>query len=94
MSSRKENISNFGQSAVDGLQAGENITIGDINQVINNSSSDSYNHVATIFSEYNKKLAQLERSFKECSRSNQKNVNKALQNYYKELKRRIEELEE
>jgi hypothetical protein len=94
MSSRKENFSDFGQYAVDGLQAGENITIGDINQIINNSSSDSYNYIATIFSEYNKKVAKLDRLFRERSRSNQKNINKELQNYDKELKRRIAELQE
>lgn len=94
MSSRKENFSNFGQSAVNGLQAGENITIGDINQIINNSSSDSYNHIATIFSEYNKKVQKLDRLFRERSLYNQKNINKELQNYCKDIRRRIEELQE
>jgi len=92
MNNHQEHTPDFSQSAVHGVR-GRDVTIGDINQIINNSSPDSYNHIATIVSEYNKKLAKLERSFKDRNRSNQKNVHKALQNYYKDLRRRIEELQ-
>ena len=93
MSSRKENFSDFGQSAVNGLQAGENITIGDISQSIINSSSARYNHIGVIVSEYKKKVSKLERTFKDSSRANQNNIYKQLQNYYRDLHREIEHYE-
>lgn len=93
MSNYQEHASNFGQSAVHGVQ-GRDVTIGDINQIINNSSNDSYNLISTIVSEYKNKLIKLERTFKDRNRTNQKNLHKSLQNYYKSLRRRIEDFQE
>lgn len=89
MSDHKEYFPDW-QSAVSGLQAGENITIGDINQSIINSSNIRYNHIGVIVSEYNKNVTRLERSFKDRSRANQKNMYKELQVYLKNLHQQIE----
>ncbi|MBD6615698.1 DUF1232 domain-containing protein [Komarekiella sp. 'clone 1'] len=93
--SDKEKFPDFGQSAVNGLQAGENITIGDIHQSVINSSSERYNHVGVIISEYKNKMAKLERTYKERSRSNQTTMYKELQNYHKStIRQQIEACQE
>lgn len=84
----EEHFSNW-QSAVSGIQA-KNISIGDINQSIINSSNARYNHIGVIISEYNKNVARLERSFKDRSRANQKNMYKELQNRLKDLHQQAE----
>ncbi|NJL11532.1 MAG: hypothetical protein HC908_19085 [Calothrix sp. SM1_7_51] len=86
--SNEKNFSNW-QSAVSGIRA-ENISIGDINQSIINSSSVRYNHIGVIVSEYNRKITKLERSFKDGSRANQNNMYKQLQNYYRDLHKQVE----
>ncbi|NER98079.1 MAG: GUN4 domain-containing protein, partial [Symploca sp. SIO1B1] len=94
MSNQESNNFYYSQSAVNGVQAGENLTIGDINQIINNSSNDSYNPLAVIHSEYKKKITKLERSCNNRSQSNQKIVQRDLQNYYMTVRRHIEKLQE
>jgi len=74
------------QSAVSGIQA-ENISIGDINQSIIHSSNSRYNHIGVIISEYNRNVARSEKSFKDRSRANQKNMQKELQNCLQDLHR-------
>jgi hypothetical protein len=81
------------QSAVSGIQA-ENISIGDINQSIINSSNARYNHIGVIISEYNKNAVRLERSFRDKSRANQKNMYKELQNRLKNLHQQVEVYQE
>jgi len=81
------------QSAVSGIQA-ENISIGDINQSIINSSNARYNHIGVIISEHNKNTVRLERSFRDKSRANQKNMYKELQNCLKNLHQQVEVYQE
>jgi hypothetical protein len=81
------------QSAVSGIQA-ENISIGDINQSIINSSSNRYNHIGVIISEYNRKIIKLDRSYKDRIRFNQKSLCKQCQDYLKELEKKIRECEQ
>lgn len=83
--SNEEHFSRL-QSAVSGIQA-ENISIGDINQSIINSSNSRYNHIGVIISEYNRNVARSEKSFKDRSRGNQKNMQKELQNCLQDLNR-------
>jgi hypothetical protein len=83
--SNEEHFSGL-QSAVSSIQA-ENISIGDINQSIINSSNSRYNHVGVIITEYNKNVARSERSFRDKSRANQKNMHKELQNCLQDLNR-------
>lgn len=90
--SNEKNSSNW-QSAVSGIRA-ENISIGDINQSIINSSSVRYNHIGVIVGEYNRKIAKLEKSYKDRIRFDQKNLYKQLHSYLKELEKKVEECQQ
>jgi uncharacterized membrane protein YkvA (DUF1232 family) len=92
MNNRREKDSNIRQSAINNLQAGENITFGNVIQNSQNikHSGIPYNHTRTIIDKYKEKKAQLTQDYKTDKQRNHEYLCNELKDYCEELIRRIE----
>jgi hypothetical protein len=80
------------QSAVNGLQAGGDIRIGDVTQNIN-LSRDQYDHIALIIAKYDKKIADLEKEHESNRQFNHIRFYQEIKEYWKKLNQDAEDYE-